>query len=232
MGAAQHHRVHPAQVVGPQKLLQVGFGPGKVLLLHQIHQTGAGERLGPFAIAGVKRLELGQTQGHGGGQHQDRAAPAMFRGGLEGRLHADDGQGQLLPQVGGGHAGGGVAGNDHGLHVPGHEMGHDCPHIPQHLRLRLGAVGGVEGIAKVDKILPGKRALQRGKHADAAHTAVKHPNGRCNPRHGAVLLARDASIIDPAGEKGKRAAAEIGILRPLALSREKRYNVPMPEKRR
>ena len=102
----------------------------------------------------------------------------MLRGRLEGRLHADDGQGQFLPQVGGGHTGGGIAGNDHGLHIPGHEMGHDFPHIAQHFRLGLCAIGGMEGIAKVDKILLGQHALQRGKHADAAHTAVKYPDGR------------------------------------------------------
>ena len=98
-------------------------------------------------------------------------------GGLQGGLHADDGQGHFRPQGGRRYAGGGVAGNDHRFHVSVEQLSHDLPH-PGHDGLRgLGAIGSIGGVTVIDHVLLRQLCPQFPQYADAAHAAVKNAHG-------------------------------------------------------
>ena len=174
MRAAKHHRIHRAQIIRVQQFQQIAPRLLVGFLLHQFHQAGAGQRNRPFAVARIKLLKLFQPQGHRRGQHQDASAVAQGVGRLKRGFHAQYRQVIRLPQFLRGDSGRGVAGNHHRLDVIREQMCHHARDARHHLFARLRAIGGVQRVAEIQKILLRQFPAQGAEGADAA---VKHADG-------------------------------------------------------
>ena len=103
-------------------------GVVQVARLHALDKAPALHGHGALAVERHQALELLHVQRRGRGQHQDLAAVQQRMGGLERRLHADDGQGEGLPQLLCRRGRGRVAGDDQGLDVALQELVHHAAH--------------------------------------------------------------------------------------------------------
>ena len=115
---------------------------------------------------------------------------------LEGRLYADDdGIGIAGSQRVDGGAGSGVAGDDHGLETPFHQLADARDSQLAHLLRRSAAVGSVGGVAKVEEALAGHLPHQLPQDADAAQTGVKNGDFPIGFYHARSSFSYISSII-------------------------------------
>jgi len=128
---------------------------------------------------GQQGVEFFALQRAACGHDTNQAGLAVGSGGLQRGFDTDDGQVQVvLPQQADGSRSGGVA---------CHHQGLDLVLLPQVTRNGMGArndmgvialsVGGVAAVRHIHKLFVGQLGPQRAQHAEAAHAAVKHPDG-------------------------------------------------------
>ena len=162
-------------------------------MLHNLHQPGRRDLIDAALrfIPVHKPGELLFPQGHGGGHHPDAAAGEPVRRQLQGGFDAHDDQVRIpFPQIADGCRGGGIAGHHQGLQPPGHQLfGHRQAQAFD-LFFGAGAVGGVGGVAVVDKPFPGHKPPQVPQNADAAHAGIKYANIILYPVHASSLPFR------------------------------------------
>ena len=105
-------------------------------------------------------------QRYGRSQHQNLSLGALIVRQLQRRLHADDNQlWVFFTQLGGGGAGGGVAGDDQRLYTLIEQLLGDAIRAGAHLLLAFGAVGGIGDIAIIYEALARKQAQRCAQYA-------------------------------------------------------------------
>ncbi len=154
VGAALQHGLD-----GPAHAL-LGFGRRFAVALDQLDESPAGSRddLDALAVERGRAAEQVAVETALGGQHPHHPAAGGQTGGLDGRLHTDNGHGSVFPAQevdGGGRSG--IAGDDHELAPPGDQRSDRLVSEPDNLLARPRPVGAVLTVAQVEERFAGQR---------------------------------------------------------------------------
>ena len=181
MRAAEHHGVDGRQVVFAEVFVQCVHYDVVVVELavfDDFYQSRA--RFGEDRVIGLESVhkhgEFAFAQGERGGGDDDALAVPMptIAGDLKRRFHTDDRNVIRVAQRIGGGRGGGIAGDDDGLHALFHELFHNAETQFAHLLGGFGAVRRMCGIPEIQYPLVGHVPRDLADHRDAAETGIEY----------------------------------------------------------